>query len=102
MLQACLLAQNWLTCDLDHILCQIESRSKWADLIKTKGYRLAFRLRIGLYLSWTTFWAKLKIDQNGFSFWSVDHFVFLSYIESFIIKGRENKNSVYEVNNAFI
>ena len=80
LLQPCLLAQNWLTCilprplvqnwltyDLDHFLCQIESRTIRWNFMRIQCYGLAFWLRCGSHVAHMWFephCAKLKVNSN--------------------------------------
>ena len=60
-----LFAPNWLTDELDHFFSKVESHSKWPFFIKKWVMMLTSLLQIGSLMSWTTFFQKLKVTQNG-------------------------------------
>ena len=60
-----LFAPNWLTSELDHFFSKNESWSNWPFFIKRWVMMLTSLLQIGSQVSWTTFFQKLKVYQNG-------------------------------------
>ena len=60
-----LFAPNWLSDKLDHFLCQVERQSKCQFFIKMSAVMLTSFLQFASVTSWTTFYTKLKVDQNG-------------------------------------
>ena len=57
-------APEWLSDELDHLLCQFQSWSKLRFFTKMTAAMLASLLHSGSVTSWTTFCANFKVDQN--------------------------------------